>query len=136
MLNVYSKNVVVAADSAIPLNNVSLLKGTSAILQGASSIVLNKCGIYEISISATGIASAAGDISIEVYKNGVAQAGSIITETAADTTSKHALSLTSLVQVPTNSNVNCPCSIPTVISLINTGVATTYDNIEVTVTRI
>lgn len=136
MLEVYSKNVAVASDAPVPLNNVALLKGTSSQLQGVSTIQLNKCGVYEISVSATAIATTAGEISIQLEKDDVLQPQAFAAETAADTTSSHSLGFTTLVQVTHNNNCNCICATPTNIDIINTGVAVTFDSINVTVVRI
>ena len=136
MLEVYSNNVVVAADAAIPLNNVSLDKGESSKLQGVSTIQLNKCGIYEITMSATVTAGSAAAISIQLEKDGVLQPQAIVETTAADATSMYALGFTTLVQVNHNNMPNCPCSSPTNIEFINTGINATYNHINVTVVRV
>ena len=136
MLEVYSKNESVAVDTPIALNNVSLYKGISAQLQGASSIQLNKCGVYEISISAVATAQTVGEISIQLEKNGILQPQAFSAVTAADTTSLYPLGFTTLVQVAQNNNPNCVCSIPTIINIVNTGVAATFNSINVTVVRV
>ena len=86
MLEVYSKNITIAADAPITLNTVALLKGNSTIPLGASSIL--------------------------------------------------STSFTTLVQVPESSNVNCPCSIPTVIDIFNDGIEATYNTLTVTIVRV
>ena len=136
MLEVYSKNVTVAANGMIPLNTVALIKGTSTMPLGASSIQLTKCGVYEVTVSYSVVGSAAGVITTSLLKNGVAQPQATASLTTADATTIHSSSFTTLVQVPENSNVNCPCSVPTTISFINNGIAATYNTFDVTVTRI
>ena len=136
MLEVYSKNIIAAAGSPIALNNVALYKGTSSQLQGVSTIQLNKCGIYEITVSATATANAAGEISIQLEKDDVLQPQAFAGTTAADTTSSHSLGFTTLVQVTHNNNCNCVCSTPTNIEIINTGIETTFNSITVTVVRV
>ena len=56
--------------------------------------------------------------------------------TAADATSVYSSSFTTLVQVAESNNVCCPCSVPTKIEIVNTGVGATYSIIDVTVVRI
>ena len=73
MLEVYSRNVSALANAPIALNNVALLKGNSTQLQGVSTIQLNKCGVYEISVSAVATAETAGQISIQLEKDDVLQ---------------------------------------------------------------
>ena len=111
MLEAYSLNVEVAADTAIPFKNATIQKCRSAVLSGDSSIQLNECGVYEISCDATASAST----TIQLYKNGVPQSQAQSTGTS--------LGFTTLVQVQTN-NCNCPCSSPVVVQVLNTGDAT------------
>lgn len=136
MLEVYSKNVSAIANAPIALNNISLIKGTSTQLQGVSTIQINKCGIYEISVSASAVAGTAGELSIQLEKNDVLQPQAISTATAADTTSIYPLSFSTLIQVTSNNNPNCICSAPTNISIVNVGEAATFNSITVTVVRI
>lgn len=135
MLEVYSKSITALANSAIPLNNVALDKGTSTKLQGVSTIEFNKCGVYKVSVSASAVATVAGAITIQLEKNGVVQPQAETSATAADTTTIYPLAFTTLVQVDHN-NCNCLCSSPDRISLINAGVGTTYNQIDVVVTRV
>lgn len=136
MLEVYSKNIAVAADAPIALNNVALIKGASTELQGVSSILLNKCGIYQVSVNADATATPTGNVSIQLYKNNVAVPEAISTGTIGDASAVVPLAFTTLIQVPTNSNINCPCNIPTTIEIMNTGVAATFNSITVTVVRV
>ena len=136
LLEVYSRNVSALANAPIALNNVALLKGNSTQLQGVSTIQLNKCGVYEISVSAVATAETAGQISIQLEKDGVLQPQAYSAVTAADTTSVHPLGFTTLVQVTHNNNTNCVCATPTNIDIINTGEAATFNSIKVTVIRI
>lgn len=136
MLEVYSNNVIVVADEPIPLNNVALYKGTSAQLLGASTIQFNKCGVYEVTVSFSATATTAGDISVQLRKNGILQPQAISTITAADATSIHSSSFTTLVQVSENNSPCCACSTPTRVEIVNVGVGATLNNIDVTVVRI
>ncbi len=136
MLEIYSKNITVAADGMIPLNTVSLLKGTSTQPLGAGSIQFNKCGIYQVTVSGSVIGSAAGLIEIQLEKDGVAQPQAVSLISAPDATSNTPFSFTTLVQVPDGNNLYCPCAQTTVISLRNTGIEATYSTIDVTVVRI
>lgn len=136
MLEVYSNNVIVVTDEPIPLNNVALYKGTSAQLLGASTIQFNKCGIYEVTVSFSATATTAGDIEITLRKNSVLSPNAKTTITAADTTSTYSSSFTTLVPIAEGNNPCCPCSIPSKIEIVNTGVGATIDNINVTVVRV
>lgn len=132
MIEVYSKNVATSTGESISLNNVALLKGASAQIVGSNTIQLNKCGIYQITVSDNVVGSEAGTISVQMQKNGVLQPQAVMSTVATGATN---MSFITLVQVPQNNNINCPCSIPTTINFINTGVAATH-SIDVTVVRV
>ena len=136
MLEVYSKNVTVAENGIIPLTTVALIKGTSTQLLGTSTIQFNKCGIYEVTVSGSVTGSAAGEIIIQLEKNGVVQPQAVSLATAADTTSIIPFSFTTLIQVPDSNNINCPCSTTTTIYLRDAGIEDTYNTITVTAVRI
>ena len=135
MLQLYSLNVDVDQNGSIPFNNVSLAKGCTAVLTAPGSVQFNKSGVYMVKISASITPTAAGDVSIQLAKNGVLDLGSFSTATGAagQTT---ALGFTSLVQVSRDNNpCNCTTT-PTTIQLINTGQAGTFPIVRMTVTKI
>ena len=122
MLEVYSTNIDVTADTAIPLNNVSFKKGCTATLSGTSTIALNKCGVYMVSCDS----SASAETTIQLYKNGVALPQAQGTGTNP--------SFVTLISVDEN-NTCCPCSAPVNLQVMNT-TAATFDNVNVVVTKI
>ena len=115
MLEAYSLNQTVASMDAVPFTSVSLKKGCTAELSGASTIQLNKCGVYMVSFNA----SSATATTVELYKNGIEQP-------QAQSTGLNP-SFVTLVQV-TENNSCCPCSAPTVLQVIN------VDDAEATLT--
>ena len=115
MLEAYSINQTVASMDAVPFTSVSLKKGCTAELSGASTIQLNKCGVYMVSVNA----SSATATTLELYKNGIEQP-------QAQSTGLNP-SFVTLVQV-TESNSCCPCSAPTMLQVIN------VDDAEATLT--
>ena len=124
MLEGYSLNVAVGADTAVPFNNVTVEKGCTATMPSPSSIALNKCGVYMVSVDCT----AATTATIQLFKDGVAQAQAQGTGATPG--------FVTLVQVDHN-NSKCCCSSPTVLSVKNTGDATvTFDNINIVVTKV
>lgn len=124
MLEAYSLNVTVPENAAIPFNNVSLQKGCTAVLNGTSTISLNKCGVYMIAVDTSSAAAA----TIQLFKNGIAQAQAQSTGTTAN--------FVTLIQVDEN-NSCCPCSAPTNIQIINTGAAdATFTDANITVTKV
>lgn len=134
MLEIYSLNLAVDENTAIPLNNVSIQKGCTAVNSAPATIQLNKCGIYMVSCDCSAIPDTAGLMSIQLTKNGVLQpqAQAASTGETGDTTT---MGFQTLVQVNEN-NSNCCCSSPTLLQIVNTGVAVTFPNINVCVTKI
>lgn len=122
MLEAYSLNVAVGADSAIPFNNVTLEKGCTAVLSSPGTIQLNKCGVYMVSVDGTAEAAT----TVELYKDGVAQPQAQSTGTTP--------SFVTLVQVDRN-NCGCACSSPVNLQVMNT-TATTFTNVNVVVTKV
>lgn len=133
MLEIYSLNVSVNEGAEIPLSNVKVLKGNTAVPQGAASIVLNKCGVYKITATANVTPDEAGTVSIQLEKD-QAIVENAIAQTTAAADSIYNLKFETYVQVPAN-NSNCPCSIPTTISFIN-GDAATFSLFDVVIDKI
>ena len=102
MLEVYSLNVVAAANTPFALTNASIEKGCTTELIGTSTIQLNKCGVYMVSCNG----SAAAASTIQLAKDGVLQPQAQSTGTSP--------AFVTLVQVPVN-NSNCYCVSPTKI---------------------
>ncbi len=126
MLEAYSKSVNISENGSVPFTNTKLVKGCTAELQGESTVVLNKCGVYRVTFNASVTAGTAGAMSFALSKNGIIQSDTEVTETASDTTSSETFGFETFVQVP-KSNNNCPCTVPTTISVENTGVAVSGD---------
>ena len=122
MLEAYSLNIAVGADTAIPFNSVSLEKGCTAVLQSPTTIQFNKCGVYMISFDGTASAST----TVQLSKDGVLQSQAQSTGTQP--------SFVTLVQVAEN-NTCCPCSSPTLCTIVNT-TAATFTDANVVVTKL
>ena len=134
MLKLYSLNVDVDENGTIPFNNVDLAKGCTAVLTAPGTVQFNKSGVYMVAVNASITPAAAGDVSIQLAKNGMLDQGAFSVATAAaDTTT--ALSFTTLVQVRDNNTCCCNTS-PTTIQLLNTGQAGTFPIVSMTVTKI
>lgn len=122
MLEAYSVNTAVTADSAVPFNSVSLIKGCTATHPSPDTINLNKCGVYMVSVDAT----AEAETTIQLYKDGVAQPQAQSTGTS--------LGFVTLVQVDHN-NSCCACDSPVSLQVMNT-TATTLTNANIVVTKV
>lgn len=137
MLETYSQNITVQQNVAIPFNNVSIQKGCTASKTAPNTIELNKCGVYMVEFdgvaSVTG--STAGNIVVQMSKNDTLQPQALTANTSTGPTDVEAISFTTLVQVSENNSCRC-CDSPTVLRFVNTGVAATFVQANVVVTKI
>lgn len=134
MIELYSLNVEVPQNGSIPLNNISIAKGTTAVHSAPATVQLNKKGIYMISFNGSITPTAAGTVSVQLAKDNVAQLG-VLSESAATTTGPASLSFETLVQVRED-NTCCCNTAPTTIQLINTGQAGTFSVARLVVTKV
>ena len=63
MLQVYSNNLTFVDEAAIPLNNVAIQKGCTAVLGAPATIELNKAGVYMVSCD---VAATAGTGTVQM----------------------------------------------------------------------
>lgn len=132
------QETAVATNAALPLELNYISTGSSiSHTAGSTTINLLKSGLYLVTFSAVGAESTtAGEVTIQLYRNGVAVPGALATITSANTTDALNFSFTSLIQTKDV----CPCasvgnpSIP--LTFMNMGVAATFSNIKVTVTKL
>ena len=74
MVQYYSTGVDVAAGGFFPLNNAAFSKGCTASHGAPATIELNKKGVYNVEVDSFATLEAAGDYSIQLYRNGVPMA--------------------------------------------------------------
>ena len=134
MLDLYSLNIDVAENGAIPLNNSKITKGVTAVHNAPATIELNKSGVYMVSCSASITPAAAGTVRIQLAQNNVLDLGSFSEATGAAGTITD-LDFSTLVQVRDNNTCCCNTS-PTTLQLINAGQAGTFSIVRVTVTKL
>jgi len=72
MLQVYSSNLSVPANTAFPLNNVVIDKGCCEQLSGPATIKLNSRGVYLIEMDGFATPDAATLVTVQLYVNNVA----------------------------------------------------------------
>jgi len=135
MLQAYSSNITIAADSAIPFNNITIDKGCSEKLTAPGTIELDRRGLYMVQFDGFGTGSAAGDEVIQLYLNGVAQpqAQCQFTTAAGDVSN---FSFSTLVQVSEN-NCSCNCyTSPTVLQVRASGTDLTEADANIIVNRL
>lgn len=122
MLQAYSTDIAIAANAAVPFNNLILEKGCTAKLSSPSIIQLNKCGVYMVSVDS----SAEAATNLQLYKDGIAQP-------QAQSTGLNP-SFVTLVQVDHN-NSRCCCDISTNLQVISDAAAT-LTNVNIVITKI
>lgn len=134
MLQVYSNNIAINANSAIPFNNVAIDKGCAEKLTAPASIELQQRGVYMVKVDGFGTGGTAGPVTVQLYVNDVAQPQGQSQFTVADGDVAN-FAFNCLVQVSQN-NCNCNCySSPTVLQL-RADTALTEANINVIVTKL
>lgn len=134
MIELYSTNIAVTQNSPIPMNNVSIVKGNTAIHTAPATIQLNKKGIYSITCNAVTTPADAGVVGIQLAKDNILEPGAVSQITAA-ANSTYPLSFACLVQVKEDNTCCCSTS-PTLLQVINTGIDTTYTNFNIIVTKL
>lgn len=135
MLQAYSTGLTIAANSAVPFNNVVIDKGCAEKLTAPATIELDKRGVYLVEVDGFATGSAAATDTMQLYKNGVAlpQALSSFTTAAGDVSN---FGFKTLIQVSEN-NCNCNCySSPTVLQLRNGASDLTEGNANIVVTKL
>lgn len=135
MLQAYSSNLTMDANMAFPFNNVSVDKGCAETLSAPASIQLNKRGVYLVEVDGFGTGSEAGENTVQLYVNGVAQ-NQAISSIALINGSVANFGFKTFVQVTNN---NCPCNCvtsPTVLQVMNGTEALTEAHINIVVTKL
>lgn len=124
MLKAYCLNQTVASMSPVQFTNISIQKGSTAVLLTPGSIALNKRGVYMIAVNASSAAAS----TIQLMVNGVAQLGAQATGTSP--------AFVDLVQVD-HDNTNCCCSSPTIVQVENVGsAAADFTNVGIAITKV
>ena len=136
MLQVYSSNIEVAANTAFPFNNVVMDKGCGESLSAPSTIQLNQRGIYLIEMDGFATPDAATEVSIQLYVNNVAQPQAITSFVPAAVTDTRTFGFKTFVRVLEN-NCNCNClTSPTTLQFLNGDTAVSDAHINVAITKL
>lgn len=135
MLQVYSSNLTVTADTVFPFNNVTVDKGCGEILSAPATIQLNQRGVYLVEVDGFGTGAATEIGSAQLMVNGIAQPQAI-SSYAATAGNVSNFGFKTFVQVTSN-NCKCNCvSSPTVLQVANGAADLTDAHINVVVTKI
>ena len=121
----------VVANETLPLTTIVRRKDNGVNLSG-NSITISDCGsnYYLVSVNATFTAPAAGLVTLNLQQNNVNVTGATATTTiTTPTTEVRSLSFTAIVRTFNGSIIDS-------LSVINSGVAATFSNISVVVTKL
>ena len=136
MLQVYSDNLAVAANTVYPFNNVVMDKGCAEQLSAPATIQLNKQGVYLVEMDGYATPDAATAVSVQLMVNGVAQPQAITSFTPASITDTRTFGFKTFVRVLEN-NCQCNClTAPTTLQFMNGESAVSDAHINVIITKI
>lgn len=136
MLQVYSDNLAVAANTVFPFNNVVMDKGCAEQLSAPATIQLNKQGVYLVEMDGYATPEAATTVTVQLMVNGVAQPQAITSFTPASVTDTRAFGFKTFVRVLEN-NCQCNClTAPTTLQFMNGDTEVSDAHINVVITKI
>ena len=123
----------VAANGLLTFSTDRILTGCTATRNG-QTFQLNKPGYYYVTFNADGAATTAvGDIVVVLQNNGIAVPGAIATQTVAAADDAVNLAFATIIRVPPSC---CAVDNTANLTLVNTGVATTYTNVNINITKL
>ena len=126
-----SKEVVI--NGLLTFTTDRILTGCTATLNG-QTFQLNKPGYYYVTFNADGAATTAvGDIVVVLQNNGVAVPGAIATFTTTVADDATNLAFSTIIRVPPSC---CAVDNTANLTLVNTGVAATYTNVNINITKL
>ena len=123
----------VAINGLLTFTTDRILTGCTATRNG-QTFQLNKPGYYYVTFNADGAATTAvGDIIVVLQNNGVAVPGAIATFTTTVADDATNLAFSTVIRVPPSC---CAVDNTANLTLVNTGVATTYTNVNINITKL
>lgn len=136
MLQIYSNNLAVDANTAFSFNNIVIDKGCAENLSAPATIQLNKAGIYLVEMDGFATPDAATEVSVQLIVNGIAQPQAISSFVPATITDTRTFGFKTFVRVLEN-NCQCNClTAPTTLQFMNGNTALSDAHINVVITRI
>ena len=136
MLQMYSSNLTVEANSVFPFNNIAMDKGCAEKSSGLSTIQLNQRGVYLVELDGFATPDAATEVTVQLYVNGVPQQQAISSFVPASVTDTRTFGFKTFVRVLEN-NCNCNClTSPTIIQIMNGDTALSDVHINIVITKI
>ena len=134
MLSSYNNTAQdVAINGLLTFATDRILTGCTATRNG-QTFQLNKPGYYYVTFNADGAATTAvGDIVVALQNNGVAVPGAIATFTTTVVGDTANLAFSTIIRVPPSC---CAVDNTANLTLVNTGVATTFTNVNINITKL
>lgn len=118
----------VAVNGIIPLGTIVRRYGCNCNLNG-NGVSINGSGYYDADVSVTAVPAAAGTVTVQLLKDGVAIPGATASATVAAADTAVTLAF------PASVRLGC-CSTGSVLTLLLTGAASTVNNAAVRVEKI
>ena len=126
-----TQNVVV--DGLLNFTTDRILTGCTVTRNG-QTFQLNKPGYYYVTFNADGAATTAvGDLIVVLQNNGVAVPGAIATFTTTVADDATNLTFSTIIRVPPSC---CAVDNTANLTLVNTGVAATFTNVNINITKL
>ena len=123
----------VAINGLLTFTTDRILTGCTATRNG-QTFQLNKPGYYYVTFNADGAATTAvGDIVVVLQNNGVTVPGAIATFTTTVADDATNLAFSTIIRVPPSC---CAVDNTANLTLVNTGVAATYTNVNINITKL
>lgn len=134
-LNAYTNaSLAVATNAAIPFSNAQGTGCSIRFTPGSTQVTIATPGLYEIIFNGTGFTSGvAGNIIVQLRNNDVAVPGATTSAASTAAADVESLSFSTILEVcPSCCAVNNRAH----LTVVNTGVATTYTNVHLSVIKL
>lgn len=121
----------VVANGVLPLATIVRRRGNDINLSG-NSVAITDCGsnYYLVTVTGTFTAPAAGTVTLNLQQNGVNVTGATASTTITTaTTEVRSVSFSKIIRTFNNQGIDS-------LSVVNAGVAATFSNISVSVTKL
>ena len=123
----------VAANGLLTFTTDRILTGCTATRDG-STFQLNKPGYYYVTFNAVAAATeAVGELVVELQNNGVAIPGAEAASTTTTAGNNDNYAFATIIKVPPSC---CAIDNTAKLTLVNTGVAATFANVNVNITKL
>ena len=123
----------VAANGLLTFTTDRILTGCTATRDG-STFQLNKPGYYYVTFNAVAAATeAVGELVVELQNNGVAVPGAEAASTTTTAGNNDNYAFATIIKVPPSC---CAIDNTAKLTLVNTGVAATFANVNVNITKL